>query len=614
MHPSRSSTSTGPEAASPTASRSWEAAVVAVCCAVVVALYHRQAIVSGLEAIPADGLDSSFILFVLDHWHRVLTTGVPWREMPMFYPAADTIGLSDLLVGLGLPYAALREAGLDSYAALNVVQMASTALGFVACHGLLRGVLGMRLPAALAGAAFFVLNYPRFAQAGHIQLQYNFLQPVLMAFALTLFLRGRRLSRPAGFVLILGLGLGLVLQMASSVYPGWFMVFFFFAATIVAVPPASVRRQALAVARRHWPAALAAVAVTAVAAAIILHPLLVYDSPWSYRYTVAGFIPYPLDLLWIGDRSWLWGWVAPHFPETNSLNWAEKRLGYGLVVTLVILGGLTWGVWHYFRLPWRKSAPLDALDPAAGRNALIAVIAVASLGIMLVSLRYYWLYSPWYLIYKVFPGADGYRVVARNFLLLSLPYAILIGHVMDRALARLAGLPAGARRAAAAAAAALVAIGLAEQLASPMRHDYADYRAPIDRLAARLPADCRLFLLSGAAGRPPLTPETFDGRAYLQVNEDVRAAGADPWDHYQKHGRREGRYLSVEDRDNSIRASIQAIMLAGRTGVPTLNGYSGKHPEGWTLINLFDPDLDTRAREWLQRTGTGVQPCVVPWP
>lgn len=591
----------------------WEGLLVALCCLAVVAVYHRQAIATGLDAIPADGLDSSFVLFVLDHWHRVFATGVPWREMPMFYPATETIGLSDLLVGLGLPYALLREAGLDSYAALNLIQMATTALGFLACHALLRGVLGLRLTAALAGAAFFALNYPRFAQTAHIQLQFNFLQPVLMAFALILFLQGRRLSRPAALVLLLGLGLGLVLQMATSVYPGWFMVFFFVVATVVAVPPAAVRRQALAVAHRLWPIALAAVAVTAVAAILLLAPLTVHESHWSYRFEIANFIPYPRDLLWIGDRSWLWGWVAPHFPEVNAANWTEKRLGYGIVVTLVILGTIIWGVWHYLRLPWRHSAPLDALGQRRAQDAVIAVLAVASLGIILVSLRYYWLYSPWYVIYKLFPGADGYRAVARNFLLLSLPYAMFIGHVMDRGLARLDGVAGMRRRAFAAAVAGLVAVGLAEQLASPLRHDHADYREPIDRLAERLPPDCRLFLLSGAAGRPPLTPETFDANAYLQVNADIRAAGADPWDHYVEHGRTEGRYLSPEDRDNSIRASIHAIMLAGKTGIPTVNGYSGKHPEGWALLNLFDPDLDEHARAWLQRNGADIELCVVPW-
>jgi len=36
-------------------------------------------------------------------------------------------------------------------------------------------------------------------------------------------------------------------------------------------------------------------------------------------------------------------------------------------------------------------------------------------------------------------------------------------------------------------------------------------------------------------------PEDFDAEAYLEINPDVRAAGLNPGDHFQRHGRAEGR-------------------------------------------------------------------------
>lgn len=50
------------------------------------------------------------------------------------------------------------------------------------------------------------------------------------------------------------------------------------------------------------------------------------------------------------------------------------------------------------------------------------------------------------------------------------------------------------------------------------------------------------FLMKAPHGfQPELTRETFDAAAYLRVNPDVAASKVDPWNHYQKHGRREGR-------------------------------------------------------------------------
>ena len=43
------------------------------------------------------------------------------------------------------------------------------------------------------------------------------------------------------------------------------------------------------------------------------------------------------------------------------------------------------------------------------------------------------------------------------------------------------------------------------------------------------------------AEMPPGVPASFDARRYLARNQDVLAAGANPWKHYVEHGQREGR-------------------------------------------------------------------------
>ena len=52
------------------------------------------------------------------------------------------------------------------------------------------------------------------------------------------------------------------------------------------------------------------------------------------------------------------------------------------------------------------------------------------------------------------------------------------------------------------------------------------------------------FLTTASRGYlPRVPPPKFDGASYLAANPDVAAAGADPWEHYLRHGRAEGRRL-----------------------------------------------------------------------
>jgi hypothetical protein len=55
--------------------------------------------------------------------------------------------------------------------------------------------------------------------------------------------------------------------------------------------------------------------------------------------------------------------------------------------------------------------------------------------------------------------------------------------------------------------------------------------------------DSFLSLAIAGFGGEVITRESFDAQAYLAANPDVAAAKVDPWQHYDKHGRQEGRPL-----------------------------------------------------------------------
>ena len=57
-------------------------------------------------------------------------------------------------------------------------------------------------------------------------------------------------------------------------------------------------------------------------------------------------------------------------------------------------------------------------------------------------------------------------------------------------------------------------------------------------------------------------------------------------------------------------SSIDALRVAQRPGVPTVHGYSGWQPDGWTLVP-GSPAYATDVAAWVARHGLGAGHCVL---
>lgn len=80
----------------------------------------------------------------------------------------------------------------------------------------------------------------------------------------------------------------------------------------------------------------------------------------------------------------------------------------------------------------------------------------------------------------------------------------------------------------------------------------------------------------------PITAENFDAAAYLEAHPDVKAAGVDPWQHYQQYGRGEGRAVSKKP--------FQASTTGGAT--PGIGGYIFDQKTG-KFTKVATPAADT---------------------
>jgi len=99
-----------------------------------------------------------------------------------------------------------------------------------------------------------------------------------------------------------------------------------------------------------------------------------------------------------------------------------------------------------------------------------------------------------------------------------------------------------------------------------------------------------------------ISAETFDASWYLEAYPDVRAAGVDPWQHYVKYGRAEGRqttsWESVDQRgikkpafgDSSIRSQGRTLRETLSSIVFHSKKSNGRRPRKWARLVLIRKD------------------------
>ena len=128
---------------------------------------------SGLTRVPGDIGDSRFNNYVLEHsWRWLLQQPLhsSFWNMPIFYPAANTLAYSDLMVSFGPFYWIWRALGLDEGAAYLGWFFLISVLNYLLAYMLLRFELRISWTASLLGAFIVAYSVGRIEQIGHPQL------------------------------------------------------------------------------------------------------------------------------------------------------------------------------------------------------------------------------------------------------------------------------------------------------------------------------------------------------------------------------------------------------------------------------------------------------------
>jgi hypothetical protein len=198
------------------------------------------------------------------------------------------------------------------------------------------------------------------------------------------------------------------------------------------------------------------------------------------------------------------------------------------------------------------------------RRPAVALMLLTTASVMVLATRYPGGHSPWWFVWRLAPGGAALRAVGRVGLLLLVPAGAGLALVVDWA--------ADTKKAFALAVVLAVAC-CGEQLVRPLTYSKSRRRSAEQALAGQIDPSKRAFVVScGTGDRPP---------PYV--------------------------------------LQLDAMYASSRTGVPTVNGYSGNAPVGW-----WDPfermdtgderrraDFEKGIASWARSHGLG--PSEVQW-
>ena len=519
------------------------------------AAWQRTLFASGFDRLPGDQGDARATVYLVEHWYQVFRGQAELLSPGMFYPVKGTIGYAETMFVHALPYSVLRLAGMDMFAALAVPLVLFNLLNYVACFFLLRRVLGLHALASAVGAMFFAFNSPRFNHPGHYGYQASFFLPLAMAFVIRFALGWTNLTQRRAFGLLAAAALSLTLQFVISPYQGWFFAFWSFLFLVFGFSFRSTRRVALEIVRRFRPALTGGALVLLVGLCpllLIYLPVAASVGPRPYGL-VRELIPEAWSLIQMGEGNYVWGSVSAALLRLHPLSSTELNVGIGLVPSLAWVALIVWGIRTIVRgTPGRNA---EVVTPEV-RPLLLAALVLAATMFYAIGMKYWGGSSPWLLVYRLVPSANGFRAVARYVLVLALPMAIAFAVVVHLGMQKISAQPTAlARWGLTTIMLVVLAFGVFEQFGHAPSFSRKAELARLRRLAAALHEGCEAFYAAASPVRRPIKYE------------------------YQ----------------------IDAMLVSVMRRVPTLNGYSGHVPPGWSLREVEAPDYEERIAQWIAR-------------
>ena len=495
-------------------------AVLLAGCASLYLFFHRQ-FDSGFAVVFGDEYDGVIEATLVSHWYHVLALAQSWREPPYFFPHQDVLGYNDGYLLYGLFGTVYRTVGFNIFQAQALVHITVKAIGFLSMVLLLNRLHGRSVINAL-GAALFTLAINSSMQAGHGQLLAIAFAPLLGLLLLGLVQAVAARAPKAA----LAYGFAFVALFNGLLLTGFYAAWFFGLFTIIF----GVLYAALALdVARDFVRGLMDLKTQVLALAgwfiLTVTPFLSVYLPKLHQtggQTYAGQLMYslsPADVLNYGPGSLVWGWLA-RWVEAADPN--LLRFGEYQV-------GFTPDVLLILMLVIAGILVGKTQDVPKWMKVLaLAILLSLALPVSIGG------HSLWFFVRALVPGASGIRTISRYYIFLSFPIALLISiYFVHLGRSIRGGLAAGIFL--------MLLLGVSQINRDPPANLYVAREMAILNGVGAPPRGCSAFVVSD-----PVPPP-------------------------------------VSHIDRLYRQNVQAMLVADKLNMPTLNGFATFNPPDWVF-------------------------------
>jgi hypothetical protein len=518
-----------------------------VCCLTLLFFYRTHLFGHELH-FTLDKYDSLIELSKLEHWFGVYRGWYYWRNPIYFYPEKGVLGYGDAYFLYGAFYSALRFFDVNPLISMEFTTATVRGVGFLAAWALLRRYFGSYVLTATFGAVLMTVSNGIYLGTMHTQLATVAFMPVsffLAARTWELLIKERRWAA-AGTAT--GLGFLLVAWLMTAFYTFWFAGLF----SLVAIGAFAVlgRAQLVAVLRetlgkRRWRVLVPGMAIFGLG----LLPFALTHLPTA-RATgmhaidvIYFYTPQLLDFVNVGPGNLVWSGMSTWLHDIMLGPTKTEELWQGFTpIELTALGIAAVAAFARSETRSRSSLIYQSL--------LVAIFFSMALEVQIGG------FSLWAWIYKLVPGARAVRVVVRFQLVLLTIGALVIAIALERLALN---QQIWHRK--------LITILIGTAILAEQVNVF-----PIARLT-------RSDVLVFAAPPPPATC-----RVFYTVNPLVTPGASESERKYYIH-------------------SVQAMVLATLTRMPTVLGMDAFVPPGWNLHSPLSADYDIRVYTYAERRG-----------
>lgn len=496
-------------------------------------LFFYKQFYSGFGIIFGDEFDANIEVFLTSHWFGWFFDGRNWNEPLYFYPHANTLGYNDGYFMYGIISIPFRLIGLDVITSQEMVHVTVKLIGFISMVFLMNHLTQSRTIFSLLGATLFTLIISSSIQASHGQLFVSSFAPLLallMLKSIEGIRSGNKLKLITYGTIFAAIYSALFL---TGFYMAWFSGLFviIFVLFFIVFDAGHAKQIVVESLQVKWPIFLVVFLFF-----IFLIPFLnVYltslNETGGQGYAAKmHFSLIPSDIINCGSGSFIWGgvfdWINARTPElVNSLGyglhslWRGGEFQVGFTPDVIVVLTLILILYLTNKL---KNYPRWYVALIFGTLfSLLLPISIAG-------------FSPWYFVDKLIPGSQGARVIARYYIFLAFPVSVLITYFFIKQAER--GKWIGFFVFILFSFITLSQINTRPPVVLDARH-----QAEMIEAVPAPPSLCKSFFTSS----PNPTP--------------------------------------IGNVPTIYRANIQAMLIADKVGIPTLNGFATFNPRDWNF-------------------------------